>query len=482
MNFIGRITCITVDVTAAFSVHMTGQFVLNSTFVFITLEDLMTDYKPMTQLPETGGYKAGDVLVLVGELFGRGYANGLIEEARRIGMTVIGTTVGRRDSDGTLRPLNADELAEAESLLGSSIINVPLEAGFDMESVDGQPSVAELLKKAKPDEYNAISFPDGLVEKACTAGTARFRTAIAKVAKELETLAPPGANILLSHSMAGGIPRARVFMPLLNRVFKGTGEKYLSSEAFWNSNLGRLCDTSFNEVTADTFRYLIEETAGLRERTAASGGRVCYSAYGYHGTGVLVGGEYRWQSYTPYVQGIAKMRLESIAEEATSKGISATVFNCPEIQTNSSALFLGVEISLYPLITAIYREAGEQVAKPVEARCQAMLKEGETMAHLLERADAYLSSPILEQIIDFATWPQPNTREQAELMLASSAELMGMHVDQKQLVCAELSRIVFLSTGRLMLHSSWNPSSAVIWLNHDIIGRLLADPSGAGIA
>ena len=66
-------------------------------------------------------------------------------------------------------------------------------------------------------------------------------------------------------------------------------------------------------------------------------------------------GEYRWQSYTPYVQGLAKMRLEDIAPRLR-QGFLATVFNCPEIQTNSSALFLGVEISLYPLLTAIRRE------------------------------------------------------------------------------------------------------------------------------
>jgi hypothetical protein len=175
------------------------------------------------------------------------------------------------------------------------------------------------------------------------------------------------------------------------------------------------------------------------------------------------------------------MRLEDIAFEATAQGISATVFNCPEIQTNSSALFLGVEISLYPLLRAIRREAGERIAATLEARCQAMLKEGQTVTALLERADRYLSSPILDQIEDFTTWPQHNTREQAELMLSASSELMEMHVDQKQLVCAELSRIVFLSTGRLMLHSSWNPGSATIWLNHDIIGRLLADECGTGI-
>ena len=441
----------------------------------------MTEYKPLQQLPDPAGYKTGDVLVLVGELFGRGYANGLIDEAKRIGMTVIGTTVGRRDSDGSLRPLNAEELTDAEALLGGSIINIPLEAGFDMESVNGVPSIAEQLKKARPDDYATVSFIEGSVENAYAAGTARFRSNMALLEAELIKRIPANTNVLLAHSMAGGIPRARVFMPLLNRIFKGTGDKYMSSKAFWDSPLGELCNTSFNEVTADTFRYLIEGTATLRERNTAAGTRVCYSAYGYHGTGVLVSGQYRWQSYTPYVQGIAKMRLEDIAAEATTTGIPATVYNCPEIQTNSSALFLGVEISLYPLLSAIRREAGEQTATIVESRCQAMLKEGETVTHLLERADSYLSSPILDQIVDFSTWPQHNTLEQAELMLAASAELMEMHADQKQLVCAELSRIVFLATGRLMLHSSWNPAAPVLWLNHDTIGRLLADQRGAGI-
>ena len=440
----------------------------------------MTTYMPMRELPNTAGYKRGDVLVLVGELFGRGYANGMVEEARRLGMTVIGTTVGRRDSDGTLRPLNEAELAEAEALLGGAIINVPLEAGFDMEAVDGQQSVAEQLKKARPDDWAAIRFDEEFIRKARTAGTARFRAAIARVAQELEGRIPAGANVILAHSMAGGIPRARVFMPLLNRVFKGTGDKYLSSQAFWESDLGRLCDASFNEVTADTFRYLLEETAGLRDRVSAAGGRVAYTAYGYHGTAVLVGGEYRWQSYVPYVQGWAKIRLEEIAQEAFTNGISATVFNCPEIQTNSSALFLGVEISLYPLLSAI-RDAVGDAATPLFERCQGMLKEGESLAALLARTDDYLASPILADILDFAGWPQHNTREQAELMLARSAELMGMHLDQKQLVCAELSRIVFLATGRLMVHSAWNPGAATLWLNHDIIARLLADSRGTGI-
>ena len=102
---------------------------------------------------------------------------------------------------------------------------------------------------------------------------------MAGVAAELAGLIPAGANVVFAHSMAGGIPRARVFMPLLNRVFKGTGEKYLASADFWQSGLGRLCDASFNEVTADTFRYLIEETAQLRYKITAAGGRASYTAY-----------------------------------------------------------------------------------------------------------------------------------------------------------------------------------------------------------
>lgn len=441
----------------------------------------MRDYTPLEQLPASAGYGPGDVLVLVGELFGRGYANGMVDEAKRLGMSVIGTTVGRRDSDGTLRQLNDEELATAREILGGEIINVPLEAGFDMETIDGQPSVSEQLKKARPDDWSTISFAGDFIEAARESGTRRFRAAMQQVCARLLEMVPEGANIVLAHTMAGGIPRARVFMPLLNRVFKGTGDKFLASEDFWQSGLGRLCDTSFNEVTADTFRYLIDETSPLRKRAAAAGKRVAYTAYGYHGTGILLQGEYRWQSYTPYVQGWAKMRLEDVAAEARAEGVNAAVFNCPEIQTNSSALFLGVEISLYPLLRAIAREAGEAVAAPLRERCQGMLKEGVSVEEMLDRADSYLSSPVLAGMLDFGTWPQHNTREQAELMLTASAELMGMHGDQKNLVCAELSRVVFTATGRLILQSSWSMENPVCWLNHDIIARLLTDQSGADI-
>ena len=74
---------------------------------------------PMTQLPEHNIFRKGDVFVLFGELFGRGYANGLVNEARNAGMTIVGITVGRREADGTLRPLNDEELAASEKGLVS---------------------------------------------------------------------------------------------------------------------------------------------------------------------------------------------------------------------------------------------------------------------------------------------------------------------------------------------------------------------------
>ena len=76
-----------------------------------------------------------DTLVIFGEVFDRGYVNGLIDEARKVGAQVIYSTVGRRDAEQNLRPLTEQELTDKNQ---SPLINIPLEAGFDMEpSSDG---------------------------------------------------------------------------------------------------------------------------------------------------------------------------------------------------------------------------------------------------------------------------------------------------------------------------------------------------------
>ncbi len=436
----------------------------------------MTTYNPLRELPAAAGYRKGDVLVLCGELFGRGYANGIVDEAKSRGMTVIGATVGRRASDGKLRPLNAEELAEAESLLGGRIINIPLEAGFDMEPDDEGRSPADQLKRLKPEDWDKVRLDWGGIEQSRQHGVARFASSLAAFAAEVEKLIPAGANILFVHTMAGGIPRIRLYMPLMNRVFKGQGERYLSSDAFWNSELGKLCRLNFDEVTADTFTYLLEATAAIRSRVSAAGGAVRYAAYGYHGCEVLINGSYTWQSYTPYLPGWAKIRLEEAAAAARAKGITATVFNCPEIQTNSSALFLGVELSLYPLLAALEKEGNGPSAKAIKAECVALLKEGATIETLLAKANEYLSSPVMASFSRYEEWPHHNTPEQAELMLSRATELLDMNRNPKEIVCAVLSRAVFTAVGKLMLDASWNSAAPVLWLNHDIIAKqLVAD-------
>ncbi|WP_243372493.1 hypothetical protein [Geotalea sp. SG265] len=429
----------------------------------------MTTYHALRQLPPAAQYQKGDVLVLCGELFGRGYANGIVDEARRAGMTIIGTTVGRRNADGTLRPLTGEELTEAEANIGGKIINIPLEAGFDMEpcGADGR-SVADQLKGVKPDEWDKVAFNWDEVEQARRQGAARFKANLGLVADELALLLPPEAKVIFAHSMAGGIPRARIFMPLLNRVFKGQGERFLSSEAFWNSDLGKLCQISFDEVTADTFRYLIDATAGLRDKVDAR-----YTAYGYHGCEVLIDGAYTWQSYTPYLQGWAKIRLEEIAEAAWKEGIRATVFNCPEILTNSSALFLGVENSLYMLLAALEKEAPGHTTDEVKDKCRALLADGIGIDDLLATARDYLTAPLTLAGRDLAGWPQHNSLPLQELMLNSSAKLIAMNRNPKEIVCAVLSQEVFRGVGRLMFDFSWMPDAPVVWLNHDIIAKRL---------
>src|SRR5512138_927487 len=105
----------------------------------------MSALVPLREMPSQNIFRRGDVFVLFGELFGRGYVNGLIDAAREAGMTIMGVTVGRRDEQQRLRPLTDEELKVAEANLGGRIINVPLMAGFDLDAPEGTPTPTDLL-------------------------------------------------------------------------------------------------------------------------------------------------------------------------------------------------------------------------------------------------------------------------------------------------------------------------------------------------
>jgi hypothetical protein len=439
---------------------------------------LMKHSIPMTALPENTVFEKGDVFVLFGELFGRGYATGLIEAAKAADMDVIGITVGRRDEQGGLRALTAEELIEAEANLGGRIINVPLMAGFDMDAPAGGATPTDMLADMTLDNWQEFALDWAAVERCREVGTARFTEALTQVMAQLETMIPAGRNVFFAHTMAGGIPRAKAFLAIANRIYKGRGARHLSSQALLESDLGKLILQNFDEVTANSFGHLLSHSAALRERIEGEGGQVRYSAYGYHGTRVLIEGEYRWQTYTSYTQGYAKMRLEGYASEAWKNGVKATVFNCPEIRTNSSDVFAGIELSLLPLLEAFRKEGGGAWVDHLWKECQGMLKEGVALEDLLQTVQDYQCDPAMQPFYDFEAWPMANSADQVEKTVGTSQDIVALHKNRKELVSDVLSHHVVDATGQLIFGGASQPEGPVLWLDHDLVARQLVANKG----
>lgn len=427
----------------------------------------------LREFPGNAPYvKNRDVLVVFGELFSRGYANGIVDEAEKAGIKVIRSTVGRRDPDGTLRSLNEDELKNQTQ----PVINIPLEAGFDLEpSSENGESPVDQIKNLKINEWNQAKIDWNKVSQSRHRATSRFIESTQNFLKELEPHIQQGANVIFVHTMAGGVPRAKILMPTMNKVFKGLGDRYLSSEEFWTSELGRLTAENFEDVSASTFRHLIEQSTALRKRLQEQGGKVSYMAFGYHGTEVLMGNQYQWQSYAPYLQGWAKLKLEEIAQTASRDGVRATVFNCPEILTNSSSIFVGVEVPLYPLMEALRREGAEQAKiRALIEKEMALLKDDVSIDDLLAVTDEALSSREIRNQCEFTKWPQHNSKEQMETLIRASEKLKSMHKDPKNLITFGLSEAIFRATGYIMFHLSWDLPAPVLWLGHDVLAKTLA--------
>ena len=230
---------------------------------------------------------------------------------------------------------------------------------------------------------------------------------------------------------------------------------------------------NFDEVTANTLQHLITASAAIRDRVQKTGGQVRYTAYGYHGTEILIDGRYQWQTYTNYTQGYAKMRLESVAESAWAQGIPATVFNCPEIRTNSSDIFVGVELSLFPLLNALKKEGGGEWAQQQWAICEALLEDGTSLQSIVDTIEAYNNDPTSAAFRDFAAWPMDNTPALADIMIGTSEAITAKHKDKKALITDHLSALVLEATGPLMFYGAIEKIAPVVWLNHDIIARQL---------
>ena len=167
------------------------------------------------------------------------------------------------------------------------------------------------------------------------------------------------------------------------------------------------------------------------------------------------------------------MRLESVAQAAWARGVNATVFNCPEIRTNSSDIFVGVELSLFPLLAALKKEGGGEWAAKQWAICQELLADDMHLQTIVDMIEAYNNDPTSESFRNFDAWPMDNTPALADVMIGTSEEITRLHKDRKALITDHLSALVLESAGPLMFHGAAEQIGPVLWLNHDIIARKL---------
>ncbi len=427
----------------------------------------------VSRLAKNTVFREGDVFVLFGELFGRGYATGLLDEARAAGMHIVGITVGRRDGNNGLRPLDAEELSAAEARLGGKIINIPLMAGFDLDAPDGGPTPTDLLGAMTLESWRDEKLDWDYLAQCRALGTTRFTGALARVMSTLDGMIADSKNVFFAHTMAGGIPKAKVFLAVANRIYKGRGSRHMSSQALLDSDMGKLILQNFDEVSADTFGHLIEFSSAIRNRIESQGGAVRYTAYGYHGSSVLIDGAYRWQTYTNYTQGYAKMRLEGIATRAWEAGVKATIYNCPEIRTNSSDVFTGIELPLIPLLLALKQEGGGRWVEEQWTECEQLLADGFTMADVFRKIGDMQANVVMRPFYDFSAWPMANSQKQTDLVIGTSNDITQMHRDGKALISDWLSSLVVNATGQLIFRETSAPTGPVQWLNHDIVARQL---------
>jgi hypothetical protein len=428
----------------------------------------MSAFFPIRELPKKSKYNGDDTLVIFGEVFERGYVNGLIKEAQSLGMNVIYSTVGRHDKDGFLRKLNNEELSQKNQ---SPMINVPLEAGFDLEKMEKSGlSLTEHLNQVKLKTWKEFNLDNAEVESALQKGRARFKTQVQDYLTELENLLPDKGHVIFAHTMAGGIPKSKIVLSLMNRILKGFGDRFSSSEDFVKSNMGQMCEKNFNEVTGETLQCLVTMSEGLRKKLETQGRNISYVAYGYHGTDIHIQDKYEWYSYTPYIQGRAKRHLESISKKAFAEGVNCCVYNVPEILTNSSGIFQGIELAMYPLLQDLKPHfENNEYLKSLFSDVDNKLKDGESLDSLFKLSQEYFQRLEIREPLNFDNWPQENAKPIMDTMREYSQKIIEIHKDQKEMVVFPISEVIFKACGKIILHSCEKSDNYMQWIGHDVI-------------
>ena len=98
---------------------------------------------------------------------------------------------------------------------------------------------------------------------------------------------------------------------------------------------------------------------------------------------------------------------------------------------------------------------------------------------MIELTDSYFHSDIIQRRTKFEQWSQHNGPEQMALMHDTSKEIIDMHNDERKLLTAALSEIVFKACGYAMLHEALNRRQPVWWVGHRFVTSVMAKPTAS---
>ena len=182
----------------------------------------------------------------------------------------------------------------------------------------------------------------------------------------------------------------------------------------------------------------------------------------------------QWQTYVPYQQGHAKKKLENYAITAKNQNIQASVFNCPEIRTNSSSIFLGVELSLFFLLVALRKHYPSDWSEEQWKICQSKLHPEVKLEGIIKELEECILSDVVQEKFSFEDWPTENSPDFSKKIIGISERITSLHKDRKDLISDYLSNLVVEATGSLMFQYASSPKEAIIWLGHDILVQSLA--------
>ena len=94
---------------------------------------------------------------------------------------------------------------------------------------------------------------------------------------------------------------------------------------------------------------------------------------------------------------------------------------------------------------------------------------------MFQIVDEFLTSPVFLKTSVYQDWPHHSYKEQVELGLNTSDKIISLHRDEKALMTAVLSELVFKGCGYTMLHDGFKPQAPVAWIGHDVVVKSLTE-------